>query len=228
MEPWASVAQARDLDRRALQELGLPGLVLMESAGAQAAAAILAWWRNEHGAEAAAPRVVVVCGSGNNGGDGYVVARRFAARGVALLVLHLHAEQDLSADALTMRRAALGCGVASTASADEAGRFAPDLVVDAVLGTGARRPVEGRAAQLLRWVHGQAARASIVALDLPSGLDGDTGEADVLTPRCGLTVTFGLAKTALREGPGRDLCGSLVVADLGLPLAFRLGSCNGD
>lgn len=227
-EPCGSVAAARELDRRAFEDLGLPGLVLMESAGAAAADSVLLWWSARHAHAAPAPRITVVCGAGNNGGDGWVVARRLLDRSASVLVLHAHAAEELSPDARRMRGAAERCGVRATTDRAAAAAAGCDLLVDAVLGTGARQPVGGKAAELLRWIRDHARQTPVVALDLPSGMDGDTGSVDPLTPRCVLTVTFGLMKTGLRSGLGRDFCGTLKVADLGLPAGFRSGSLARD
>lgn len=226
MEPFVSVAAARALDRRVLEELGLPSLVLMESAGAAAAEALCAWW--SAGAEPRLPHVLVLCGAGHNGGDGFVVARRLVDRVTRVTVVCLHAESELVPDARVMQRAATGVGVRVVRSLQELDQLldgepqeAPLVVVDAVLGTGARAPVTGQPALLLHWMRLRTARIPVVALDLPSGLDGDSGATDPLTPVATLTVTFGLAKRGLVCGQGPEVCGRVVVADLGLPRSFR-------
>ena len=226
MEPFVDVATARALDARALNELGVPSLVLMESAGAAAAEALCAWWGT--GAQTTLPHVLVLCGAGHNGGDGFVVARRLVDRVAHVTLVCVHEQEALVPDAQVMQRAALGVGVVLVRTLDELDRLVqrepratPYVVVDAVLGTGARSPVAGIAAALLQWMARHAERMPVVALDLPSGLDGDTGAADPLTPVAALTVTFGLAKRGLQCGQGPRVCGRVVVADLGLPRSFR-------
>lgn len=141
-------------------------------------------------------------------------------------------------DAMAMHRAAFACGIAmhdvrSPSGLDESLDCLrrADIVVDAVLGTGARRPVEQGARVLLEVLAACTPSAAgpgtsapdrfVVAVDLPSGGCGDTGECDALTPNCALTVTFGLAKQGLGRAPLARLAGRVEVADLGLPLSFR-------
>jgi len=233
---FGSTRQARELDARAAAELGLSGLVLMETAGGQAAEAVWREWLARSNSAPARPRLAILCGAGNNGGDGFVVARRLKDR-ADVVCLVASAAQAAPPDASTMRRAAEACGVVvldlRTPEGMDAGLSRlreARIVVDAVLGTGARRPVQQGARVLLGALaacrpvdppQGACARPLVVALDLPSGGCGDTGECDLLTPRCDLTVTFGLAKHGLRLPPLAALAGRIELADLGLPLAFR-------
>lgn len=235
--PWGTTREARFVDQRAASELGLPGLVLMETAGGQAAEAIWSEWLARGAAPTRKPRVACLCGGGNNGGDGFVVARRLFDRAevASLVATDPHAAPS---DAQVMARASAACGIAvhdlrSVAGFDSARAWLreADIVVDAVLGTGARRPV-GQGARLLLEALEQSRHAVqggaspeparlVVALDLPSGGCGDTGECDPLTPRCSLTVTFGIAKVGLGRAPLAGLAGRILVADLGLPLSIR-------
>ena len=236
--PWGSTREARELDRRALAELGLPGIVLMETAGGQAAEVIWRSWLALSAAAPRRPRLACLCGAGNNGGDGFVVARRLLDRAdVACVVASdLHGAPP---DALAMRRAAVACGIATHDLRSPSGLDGgidclrrADIVVDAVLGTGARRPARLGARVLLEALAAStplaespgtsASNRFVVALDLPSGGCGDTGECDALTPKCALTVTFGIAKKGLGRAPLAGLAGRVEVVDLGLPLAFRV------
>ncbi len=237
--PWGTTREARELDQRALAELGLPGLVLMETAGGQAAEAIWRAWEARSPASPRPPRLACLCGGGNNGGDGFVVARRLVERADVVCIVATDAD-DSPADARVMRRAATACGIEMMDVRDTDQQVAcmawlreVDIVVDAVLGTGSRRPVAGGARRLLEALESSAAHGLrsglgtegrlVAALDLPSGGCGDSGQRDSLTPRCHLTITFGIAKVGLGLAPLVDLAGRLVVADLGLPLAFRTG-----
>lgn len=244
--PWGTTSEARELDQRASLELGLPGLLLMETAGGQAADIIHAEWLGACEAQAPAtlplPRVAILCGGGNNGGDGFVVARRLLDR-AQVECLVASDPGDAPPDAAVMRRAASACGVAvhdvraqGTLERDAgiAWLQQADIVIDAVLGTGARLPV-GRGALVLLEALAACVRLSagigprartqyVVALDLPSGGCGDTGQVDLLTPSCGLTVTFGMAKVGLGKAPLAGKTGRVEVVDLGLPRAFRTPS----
>jgi NAD(P)H-hydrate epimerase len=180
---------------------GTAGIVLMENAGAAVVAAIF---------ERYPPcPVTVLCGPGNNGGDGFVVARRLAEAGWSVTLALLADRSALAGDAAAA--AARWHGVVAP--------FGPQacagakLIVDAVFGAGLNREVDGVAADVL--AAASASGAPIVAVDVPSGLNGDSGE-DWGASKAALTVTFGRKKPGHLLLPGRDLCGDIVVADIGL------------
>ena len=202
MKLACTAAEVRELDRRMIADLGLPGAALMEVAARGVAESI-----RRHHDSARKKGVVVACGSGNNGGDGWAVARWLHGWGWPVAVIETGPPAD-GTDAALHRGIALRAGVTQLTEWRTAG-----LVVDAVFGTGLSRAVEGRAADLLRRVGAQ--RAEIVAVDLPSGLDADTGVAQAVCPWAVRTVTMGRAKLGmwLRDGPER--CGTIEVVDLG-------------
>ena len=178
--------------------LGCPSYTLMENAGRAVARAIQARLRP--------CRTLVLCGPGNNGGDGYVAARLLAQEGWPVAVAALGMPREGS-DAVTAARRWHGPRVAF--SAGEASRA--DLVIDAVFGAGLSRDLDMGTVAVLR-----AARR-IVAVDVPSGLDGDTGLARGYAPSAALTVTFFRLKPGHLLLPGRDLCGETLLADIGMP-----------
>ncbi len=181
--------------RAAEAACGVAPLELMERAGTLAARAILAF---------AAPRsAVVACGTGNNGGDGYVVARHLAAAGVATVVAAAGPPRTDDAAAMAARWTG---EIVSLGDVEPA-----DVLVDAVIGIGRARPLDGRlAADLGRIAKG----AKVVALDLPSGLDADDGSGEALT--ADMTVAFGALKPAHLLAAAT--CGRVVTAGLGLDL----------
>lgn len=182
-------------------EAGTPGLVLMERAGRAVAQAVMARWT--------ARRVVVLCGPGNNGGDGFVVARWLSQAGWPVRVALLGDRAALVGDALAQAQAwPEACVPLLPAVLDDA-----DLVVDALFGTGLSRPLTGAAAQTLQAVAQRG--LPMVAVDVPSGVFGDTGGDGGAVP-ARLTVTFAQRKPAHVLMPGRALCGEVVVADIGL------------
>jgi hydroxyethylthiazole kinase-like uncharacterized protein yjeF len=189
--------QMADADRLTI-EGGISGVTLMENAGRAAARAIRA--------RLAPCRTLVLCGPGNNGGDGYVVARLLAQAGWPVAVAAFAAPRKGSDAAAA---AARWHGPTARFGARAAGRS--DLVIDAVFGAGLTRDVDGVTAETLR-----AARR-VVAIDVPSGVDGETGAVRGYAPQAALTVTFFRRKPGHLLLPGRDLCGETVLADIGMP-----------
>jgi len=198
------------LDRLACQELGLPSVVLMENAGRGAAEAVLGLRPR---------RVAVFSGGGNNGGDACVVARHLANAGVDVSVLATHPLVDLRGDAALMRRAVECLGVPVHDAAAEKAFEHADVLVDGLLGTGFRgtmRPATARVVEALN-ERREAGGVSIVALDLPSGLDADTGRAARPTVSADLTVTFAALKVGFDAPAARPFLGRVVLATIGVP-----------
>ena len=181
--------------------LGQPGERLMLRAGEAVAGAIRRRWT---------PRpALVLCGPGNNGGDGYVVARALAAAGWPVRVAA--ATEPRGGDALVYRKRWTG----AIESLDPAGLDGAGLVVDALFGAGLARPLDGAARATVEALGRR--RPATVAIDVPSGLDGDSGRVRGAAAAADLTVTFFRLKPGHLLEPGRRLCGALVLADIGLP-----------
>ena len=178
---------------------GIPGARLMDAAGRAVARAAMRHFRP--------CRTLVLAGPGNNGGDGYVAARLLQQAGWPVAVAAL-APPRRGSDAAGA--AARWSGPMLPFAPGEAARAG--LVIDAVFGAGLARPVDGLAAATLA-----AAGGPILAVDVPSGLDGATGQVRGYAPRAARTVTFFRAKPGHLLMPGRELCGDLMVADIGLP-----------
>ena len=192
-----TVAQMTAADAAAVAA-GTPSLILMERAGEAVADAIRARHR--------ACKVAVLCGPGNNGGDGYVVARLLKRRGwnVWVEALAPPASEDARAMARRWSGRVYPLGAGPTC----------DVMVDALFGAGLTRPLDGDALTAARASHGHPA---VVAIDVPSGIDGDTGRALGQTAfRADLTVTFHRRKIGHVLQPGAGACGEVVVADIGL------------
>jgi len=213
--PVLTAEEMRGADRFTIDEVGLPGAVLMENAGAAVAAAIQELFPATH-------RPLVLCGKGNNGGDGFVVARRLRACGASVVLVGRRS--DVKGDALIHLRAAERSGVA-VEEVDEAGvgavaerLAAADVVVDALLGTGLKaRPTGAVGAAVEALARSADAGSAIVAIDIPSGLPSDGGAFDWPVPRARLTVTFAAPKRGLVLPPGCDVAGELRIADIGIP-----------
>jgi NAD(P)H-hydrate epimerase len=209
---------ARALDSVALSEFGLPGVVLMENAGGGAAERILS--RTPSGA-----LVTIVCGPGNNGGDGWVVARHLYNAGVDVRCVATVAIADLRGDAATLARAvpAMGIPVVELTSGPAWSVAAQALndaawIVDALLGTGFEGTPRSEMARVIELV--RTCERPVVALDVPSGFDCDSGRAAQPCVRASWTLTFAAEKIGFDAPGARDWLGDVEVVPIGVPSAL--------
>jgi NAD(P)H-hydrate epimerase len=202
----------REVDRKTI-ELGIPGLILMENAGSRVVEFLM-----EKFSPLERHRIVVICGRGNNGGDGLVIARQLYVRLRlrSLAVLLAAKPEDLQGDAAENYRMLLGAGLSTVPEITPEMREAT-IVVDALLGTGFRVPARGRYAELIHEVNTGFARATIVAVDIPSGLESDSGTTAGESVRAAHTVTFTAPKICQVLSPACEPCGELHVAQIGSP-----------
>ena len=188
---------------------GVATLDLMERAGAAVADALQARWP--------AGRALVLCGPGNNGGDGFVAARLLREAGRDVTLALLGDTEKLAGDAaVNAKRWSDDCGQPAHPPAVDLLDNA-DIVVDALFGAGLARPVEGVVREVIEAIG--ARDLPCLAVDVPSGVDGDTGAVMGAAPRAGLTVTFFRRKPGHLLYPGLGLCGEVRVADIGIPEA---------
>jgi hydroxyethylthiazole kinase-like uncharacterized protein yjeF len=197
-----TVEESHAADRLAAED-GVESLSLMERAGAGVAAAVRERWRPR--------RTVVLCGPGNNGGDGFVVARHLKDAGWEVSVVLLGPRDALKGDAATM--AAKWDGLVSDLT--PACLDGAELVVDALFGAGLSRPVDDKPAATLKAINEHG--IDCVAVDVPSGVHGDTGQVLGVAARAALTVTFFRKKPGHLLAPGRFFCGETRVVDIGIP-----------
>jgi NAD(P)H-hydrate epimerase len=218
-----TTSEMRELDRKTIEEVGIPGLLLMENAGLQVvrhAERRFGSWRGK--------RVLVLCGGGNNGGDGMVVARQVAQRGAEVTVVLAADPAKVTGDALTNLQIVQRLGLPlhilrSTEELSELWRQGWHLVIDALLGVGVKGEVRGLIGETIRFFEG--CFVPVVAVDMPSGIDADTGAVCGCAMRAQLTVTFGAMKVGLAVYPGAEYAGEVVVGEIGIP-RFVLEQAN--
>jgi NAD(P)H-hydrate epimerase len=181
---------------------GIPGIVLMENAGRAVADAVSRRWPKQ--------KALVLCGPGNNGGDGFVAARILAERGWPVRVALLGAQEALKGDAAAAAARWTGpVEPLARAVIRDAG-----LVIDALFGAGLARPIEGVSRDVIAAV--DSARLPVIAVDVPSGVDGASGAVLGIAPKAALTVTFFRRKPGHLLLPGRSHCGETLVAPIGI------------
>jgi NAD(P)H-hydrate epimerase len=214
--------EVRQLDVQAASDLKLPSLILMENAGRGAAAWLteLASGLSDH------PRILILCGPGNNGGDGGVVARHLDAWGYTVQIAWFAHRAQLRGDAETQWIILERSGVDQTAWFDihppepqpaalDSLLAGADWLVDGLLGTGLTRPIEGALRAVVEAMN--RAGKPILALDLPSGLDADTGAPLGVSVRARATATFAAPKLGFTAPGAVDYTGEVAVIDIGLP-----------
>ncbi len=198
--------QVRELDRSAIEDFGIPGLTLMESAGLAAYSLLREKWPEIQD-------ITVVCGTGNNGGDGFVVARLALLDGIAVRVLQLGSPDKLTGDARhnADKFMALGGAIEPFNAVPEQ----TEVIVDGVFGTGLEREVTGEWAEALDAINEHW--APVLALDIPSGLHSDRGKVLGHAVKADATISFIGMKQGLFTGDGPEQCGELCFNDLGVP-----------
>ncbi len=207
--------QSRDLDRRLIEEAGVPGVVLMENAGRGCAELLLRL--------GVSGPVVVCCGKGNNGGDGFVIARWLDNAGAAVRVLLFARPDELVGDAAVMYRiiAHSGPPIEIMPAVDVDGAAlrreldAAEWVVDALFGTGLKGPVRPPFDAIIAAIN--AGRAKVLAVDIPSGLDADTGRPQGPTVRAHHTATIAAAKVGYARPEAAAWLGQVHIIDMGAP-----------
>jgi NAD(P)H-hydrate epimerase len=207
----------RAIDKRAIDEFGIPSIVLMENAGRGVTETVEEYF------EVADASALCVCGKGNNGGDGFVVARHLANSGAEVEIILLGKMENLKGDALTNARIAKNMGLAIdevvseddlAACLDQMGEY--DIVVDAILGTGFEGQAKGLPAKAIEMIN--ASGAFVVSVDVPSGIEADGAEEDPeIAVEADLTVTMAYLKPCHLLYPAREYCGEVWVADIGIP-----------
>jgi NAD(P)H-hydrate epimerase len=214
-----TVKQIQALDKAAINGLGIPSLVLMENAGRSVAVEVLRLLKGKRRA-----KVCIVCGLGNNAGDGFVTGRHILNAGICPSIFLIGRGRDLKQDAAVNYRILkkLKYPVTEITSADGLLRrvlSTADVVIDAVFGVGLNREVEGPFRSVLEAINIHAKK--VVSVDIPSGLDGTTGEMYGVCVKAHQTVTFSFAKRGFFKNEGPRHVGQVTVVDIGIPLRFK-------
>jgi len=213
MEIVLTVEEMREADRIAIEELGVPGLILMENAGLKSAQCIADVFGPVDG-----QHIGIFCGKGNNGGDGFVIGRHLSQMGAEVHFWLTGKKETLRGDAATNLHIAEKMGLPIEELDDwdpETDLDSFDLLIDALLGTGLKGEVHGIYARIIESLN--RFPGPVVAVDTPSGLDGDTGQPLGTCVRADLTVTMGNVKTGMLFYPARNFIGELYIADLSVP-----------
>ncbi len=213
----STVEEMRQLDRRAIEEFGIPASILMENAGEAVYYAI----QNEFGVRN--KRFVVLCGLGHNGGDGLVAARKILSSHGKVQIF-IFGDKNKYDDAPAMNYEMLsrgGAEIAAQPPTDSVARALEqcDAVVDALLGTGIMRDVKGQYEEIIELINRSG--KTVFSVDIPSGVDGNTGQVRGCAVRADYTVTFGLPKRGNLLYPGADLAGRLFVTHISFPPSLQ-------
>jgi len=237
-ESILSREQVRRVDRIAIEQFGIPGIVLMENAGRSCAEILVNRVEKSNGIEPSGQAVVICCGVGNNGGDGFVIARHLFNWGVAVKILlfsppileHRDLTEMLPEDAATNWRISQKMGIETQYVALDVDSFELNSlseqmqsvagkpttwVVDALLGTGSRLPLRSPLNHVIECAN--SIQCQRMAIDIPTGMDCDSGETDRSVFHAGVTCTFVAKKPGLVSKNGRQYCGDIHVVDIGAP-----------
>ncbi len=215
-----TASEVMALDRQAIDQLGIPGVVLMENAGRSCSNLFMTQFSDYFPGS-----VLVLAGKGNNGGDGYVMARILADRGWRVRTLVLGLEKEISGDAGIMLNIIRKLGFTINFVDDISilkksfAEASPTLIIDAIFGTGLSSDVRGLQAEAINLINKSS--APVFAVDIPSGVDGSTGRVCGVAVQADLTVTFDHAKIGHGSQPGAAYAGDLEVVDIGIPLIGR-------
>ncbi|HSW38957.1 MAG TPA: NAD(P)H-hydrate epimerase, partial [Acidobacteriota bacterium] len=217
-----TAAEMAEVDRLATDRHLMPSILLMENAGRAFVEELLKFCP-----EAVGRRTAILCGGGNNGGDGCVVARYLATKGADPSLILFSDPEKLKGDALTNWKIAgtMGFPVTVVKTPAEGVEYLnamtpPDIIIDALFGTGLARPVGPDFGYIVEWVNRSASRAMIASVDIPSGIMADSPALCGPAVKAHLTVTFTALKLAHVVSPAADYAGKVVIAPIGTPPAL--------
>jgi len=217
-----TIDEIKTIEQRAMQEYEIPSILLMENAGNEVAHQIETIMGTLHN-----KKISIFAGKGNNGGDGYVVARHLHNRGAKVKVFLIGSESIVTGDALTNLQiiSHMGIDVIEVVNDGDWDKVKiamnfTDCVVDALVGTGFRDQLIGTMAQVVGSINNT--KKMVIAIDIPSGVDADTGQVSGIAVKAQHTITFSLPKQGLLLYPGASYAGNVMVADIGIPKALLI------
>lgn len=209
--------EMRHIDEETIRNIGIPGIVLMENAGLSVVNVIEKYFR-----KSGTSKVSIFVGKGNNGGDGLVIARHLKNKGYDVKIYLLSSSDKFQGDALINLQIVQNMGLNIETILSEidleyhkAEVANSDLIIDAIFGTGLAGPIKGVSAKVVNFLNNTG--LPIIAVDLPSGLDADTGKVEGECIKADVTVTMGLPKRGLLLYPGANFVGKIEIADIGIP-----------
>lgn len=212
-----TASEMKDIDKQTIDKYGISPSILMENAGSNTVSAII----NEIGS-VSFKKIYVFCGDGNNGGDGFVIARHLKSEGAYVRIAFCGDEKKLSNESMTNLKAAknYGVDVFFVSSLNDIEKItddilSADIIIDALIGTGLKSQVKEQTAKIIMFINNIGKYT--VSVDVPSGLDSDTGNIMGIAVYANLTITFGLPKIGLTIYPGLQHVGKLIVADINFP-----------
>ncbi|HHW02428.1 MAG TPA: NAD(P)H-hydrate dehydratase [Thermoanaerobacterales bacterium] len=218
-----SPSAIRELDRKAIEDMKVPGIVLMENAGREVALAVKRLLDEEPVKKSR--KVALFCGKGNNGGDGFVAARHLTNMGFEPVVFLAAEPEEIKGDAAVNYRIIMNMGISTAIirngkDLDEARKYCRDaaVLVDALFGTGLKGEVRGVGRQMIELMN--SLDVPVISVDIPSGISGETGKVLGVAVKAKRTVTMALPKTGLVLYPGAAYAGKIVVADIGMPVSI--------
>jgi len=212
-----TASEMKEMDRLAIERIGMPGAVLMENAARGACGIFLDHFHPAYGSQ-----IVIFCGRGNNGGDGFAMARHFVGAGMKVVVICLAETSQITGDARINLEIIerMGLAIISAPASSELSGCVEyvrgcDYITDGIFGTGLNSDVKGIYLEAIQMIN--ASGKKVMSIDIPSGLNADNGCVMGAAVRADLTVTFGFPKLGQVLFPGADLVGHLSVADIGIP-----------
>jgi NAD(P)H-hydrate epimerase len=201
--------QARELDRIAIKQMGIPGVDLMGKAGSAVAEYAQKMVAGIHN-----PKVAIICGKGNNAGDGYKAAIELQKVGVSPQIFILIDKKDVKGDSLVYYEKCIKKNIVLTHSI-ESPKQKYDLIIDAILGTGFRGEISSPIVDFTKWINSQ--NSLVLSIDIPSGVNANSGNIAKNAIMANATVTMGMIKVGMTLEPGKSHCGEIIPADIGFP-----------